>query len=248
MKYFEKYNEQSFKDWLSVRLMNKVGNRIGRGNYGVVYNFGYNQVIKITSLSECIKSEKIKDLNIPNIAKIYQVGEIEIPVRFRNDNEIEIEDVYIKLENGRIGYIIMEKLDISITLQNIIDDLEDVIGDMNIDIYHGEIPVSKHVKNVTSNAETPLHSLFVLRDDKYFVNNLKLIMIRYGHDTEIVDSLLEIFRIVGKYYEWSDIHSGQFGYDKNRNIKAFDITDNMNINNMKKRFLVKENKLKKPLI
>lgn len=212
LESFDKYS-QPFIEWLNDKMMNKIGKLLGDGQNGIVYEYGTDKVIKLASLSEALPLEVILNKKIQNIATIYSVGEIKVPKRYK---------LAIKTHDDKIAYIIMEKIIINDELIDIIGELDDFIGALNIDIYENNM--NEHFINIIHNSITPLHVLFQLKDNKEYMElvfNYK--PIGYEDIHQIIPKIIGVFNNISKYFDWYDIHPYQFGYGKDGEIKAIDL-------------------------
>jgi len=222
-------NYIEFLNWLSIKLNIKITheNYISGGVYGEVYDIGRGRVIKITS-TNITEQQILLNKNIEGICKVYSVGEIVIPKRFitktkRSKYEFKLKDVVMSgyIPNKSTYYIIMEKLDDKkalIDLTEFIFNMNYFINDNDnsIKYNYSEYNILKIINNNRNNEE-------FLSDVISYMEKI------FDKDSElqnfyiILSMLLTIFNNVSKYFYWFDIHKGQFGYDKNNNLKAFDI-------------------------
>ena len=231
MRYLKSINEfknvdDNFQDWLSSQFGKPIGKYLGSGKDGYVYEFGKNSVIKISKGNE-LSSKSIIDKNIKGIAKIFSHGMIEIPNRFiirggeHRLNSLKIDDTRTMFLNKNIlHYIVMEKLNITTELENEIDDIGYIINSYMVD---------KYDKGV---GRSGLITLFKKIDDEDFIQNIYNYSREFDNINDILyTELIVVLKEVKKYFNWKDIHSGQFGRNNKGELVAFDIDNSLNYTN-----------------
>lgn len=212
-------NDRGFIDWLSMKLGKKIGERLGGGMYGEVFEMG-PVVIKISN-REMFDSTAVESKNIPGIAKIYAHGKINVPSQFSKKG---FGGLYVEVPNSSIGlgkekvlyYLIMEKLIIDKKMEDDIDDVRWVL-DQFLE------------KTGEGHGLPSLRILFEKRESMEFLEELS----HYIYEDypkkdankyiETLSELVVIFRNVGEHFDWMDIHAGQFGRNKKGEIVAFDL-------------------------
>lgn len=249
IKTFNDINESiepTFIEWLSRKLQRKIGKRIGKGIEGVVHKFGKDKVIKITT-TDVAEQHKSLNKNIRGLAKIYQIGFIIPPKKFTYENTLLIDGERIKsfqdfyksstnidITDDKVGYIIMEKVDTDPLTKSqitfISDELMTVFLKRNTKKFPEDFQTIINNERNDKNGIGFYHTLSLLYKliqknsniiKPFFKKNYpKLSKYNRGLFFEIIDILISI----KKYYpDWTDIHSGQFGKNKNGELVAFDI-------------------------
>jgi len=225
IKTFENYDKRSFLNWLSGKFNQEIGNMLGSGLYGSVFEFGKKskRVIKLTE-KEDLDTYSTINKTINGVVKVYSYGKTEVPKRFllkrfgnEISNTIETEGSYINLnKDGYIYYIIMERLYPNEELENDIHD----IGGIFIEFYE---ETQENTSGIPS-----LRLLFKNRDDMQILLKFSdYIQKNYPKESnkhlETLAELIVLFRKIGKNFDWMDIHPGQFAYDNKGEIKAYDL-------------------------
>lgn len=231
-KYIKKKNTETFIQWLSIKLQREIGDKIGKGIEGSVYDFGDSKVIKITS-TDVIQLYNVINKNIKGIAKIYHIGYIVPPYRFKIDkNYIKLGGVTkisnfkdfknleqnINLRDGKIGYVIMEKVDTSVGTP--IEELSNILREK---ILNNKTKWDGLDLTISFNSDV-LNKLYNNLVNNYSKLIQYLTKIFNGKLPTLLEEVLEVFINVGKVYpNWDDIHSGQFGRNNKGELVVFDI-------------------------
>lgn len=215
----ERYEEKGFINWLSGKFGKKIGKRLGGGMFGEVYEFG-PAVIKLSSRN-VYDNASIANKNIPGIAKVYAHGKIIVPIQFldraiRGWYSLDTKDTSMTLRSDRVlHYLIMEKLDSNRKVKDEIDDVRWAIENFS--------------KENKISGDSDLRDLFVNRNNEDYIQNLyNYIQNNFSKSdaikvSEIMVELISIFRSVGKFYNWLDVHPGQFGRNSKGELVAFDL-------------------------
>lgn len=215
----ERYEEKGFINWLSGKFGKKIGKRLGGGMFGEVYEFG-PAVIKLSSRN-VYDNASIVNKNIPGIAKVYAHGKIIVPIQFldraiRGWYSLDTKDTSMTLRSDRVlHYLIMEKLDSNRKVKDEIDDVRWAIENFS--------------KENKISGDSDLRDLFVNRNNEDYIQNLyNYIQNNFSKSdaikvSEIMVELISIFRSVGKFYNWLDVHPGQFGRNSKGELVAFDL-------------------------
>lgn len=128
LKKFELYTGSGATDlmsefltWLGDKIGFKIGEYLGGGIAGSVYEIDKHRVIKLT-YSNVFGEQYLSSRNVDGLVKIYQTGVIEAPKRFKYPNGSKPNDYSYsginllnpERTNGRydtkIGYVVMERL------------------------------------------------------------------------------------------------------------------------------------------
>lgn len=212
MKHLKSINEfkeaeQDFADWLSYKFGKKIGKLIGTGVRGQVYEFGSSNVIKL-SISDEHEASLIIDKKIPGVAKVYSRGKIIVPQRFR-----------ITFDGKKfIHYIIMEKLTTSKELKDDIHEIEHAISSFIKNKAH------EVIKGYDPIYYSPLLELFnQIRNDEYVQACFNYVVNDFNVSGELFAEIVSIFKKVIDFFNWQDIHSGQFGRNSKGELVAFDL-------------------------
>lgn len=240
---------KGFLVWISTKLgINiKITDYLGNGSIGIIYSIDNHRVIKFTS--EVFNIEPYVNKNLDGLVKIYSYGEIEVPKRFRYIYENKAGDdklnfyldddnaFSLKCEN-KIGYIIMEKIEIG-------DARERINNINNVFISKGHYFKIREDELIIS---ITIRSIYEYCNDKKFLNFCENILNETekeaveslkSHYMKIINDfhrLVKIFQNVSKHGIWDDIHEKQFGVNKNGDLVAFDyinLIDILNIDNKK---------------
>jgi len=215
----ERYEEKSFLDWLSGKFGKKIEKRLGGGMLGEVYEFG-PAVIKLSSRN-MFDNASVANKNIPGIAKVYAHGKIIVPIQFlersiRDWYSLDTKDTTMTIKNDRVlYYLILEKLDSGRKVRDEVDDVRWAIENFS--------------KEFKISGDHDLRDLFVNRSNEQYIQNLyKYIQDNFSKSDAIIVSetmveLVSIFRSVGKFYNWFDVHPGQFGRNSKGELVAFDL-------------------------
>lgn len=229
---------ETFEEWLSIRLQNKLRDKIGRGNEGSVYDLNINKVIKISTV-DIIQQYNLLNKNIKGFVKVYHIGYIVPPQRFMNSQRTHVElkgskkikdfrdfnktsqDIHIS-KDGRIGYIIMEKVDTSI-----INEMHHIRELLYTTLFeNGEIINTLGNLSVMKDPFLRMNTLFHLFT---YVRTGYGLLINYLNKfdfPELVYEMLEVFESVSKVYpKWTDIHTGQFGRNRKGELVVFDVSN-----------------------
>ena len=248
LKHKDEYKQFEFTNWLSVKLGQKVGTKLGSGQTGSVFEFGRNgeKAIKLSSKLED-DTHSIVNKNIKGVAKIYAHGNISVPERFINKGFggvggwVEIPRGQIGLRNEKeMSYVIMEKVIIDEELNHIITDLSFIIlrflRDSGDDKHH-----------------QPLKLLFKRCENMSFLKKLYKYILEKGNEgfydiqnfdkiTETLAELCVLFKNIKKDFDWVDIHANQFGYNKKGELVAFDLDNSHHTTPDETKNFVRENK------
>ena len=214
------FNETNFADWLSNKLGKRIGEVLGSGTQGVIFDMGYN-VLKISN-KPFNDIESILNKNIEGIAKVYAHGSIQVPPQFLKPEDgfggqkTKVVDVGgnnikpLKDNNGQLYYLIMEKL----------YDGDDVAWDLNmieqsIERYYwkkGEksIDVFEILKNASSDIDF-IRSLY---------NHVKEDLSQQKADLMIEWSIS--LKNIAQFFNWKDAHVYQFAQNQKGQLVAFD--------------------------
>jgi len=243
MKYLKTINEfkkgeENFIHWLSMKFGKKIGNYLGSGMWGYVYEFGYKKVIKI-STDGSYSSKFIANRNIKGIAKIYSYGKIKIPIRFiENGSTLKIDDLKRTMsvryvDSLSLSYIIMEKLMITTELVNKIADIQYAL-DSYIDFLGFDYIVE---------GDNGLKELFDnINDDDFIQKTYNYITDGFKIDESLFAELVVIFKNISKHFDWVDVHPGQFGRNYKGELVAFDLDNpTSNFNNSDKHIIHENN-------
>jgi hypothetical protein len=257
----ENKKEETFIDWLSFKLQKKIGNKIGYGLNGIVYELGDKRIIKLSDI-KLVELYKLLNKNIKGFAKIYQIGWIYPPKRFINResmDEITIDGVDIfmkKSRNPKLGYIIMEKVDTSVSKE--IDQLVEVL----YELVFSEKGIEKLpedfrsiIKNYTNTYGYGRQDVLAFIYELVKKNEFKLVEFLKSRYMDILPNiiyeLIGVFSSIKDYYpEWADAHTGQFGRNSKGELVAFDVgNDDYDIYSRRMELLpipkniIKENKI-----
>lgn len=208
----------SFIEWLGVKLGKNIGNVLGSGTQGVIFDMGYN-VLKI-SPEPFNQVQSIINKNIAGIAKIYSHGSIQVPRQFQKpegNTRVSIDvggamDIRpLKESKGELFYLIMEKLydgdDVAWDLQMI---------DESIGRYYwkqGEkqdVDTFELLKNITSDTDSfrPLYD-----------------HVKEDLSPEQADLMVEwgvSLKNIAQFFKWKDAHIYQFALNQKGELVAFD--------------------------
>jgi len=214
------FNETNFTDWLSSKLGKKIGEVLGSGTQGVIFDMGYN-VLKI-SYKPFNEIESILNKNIEGIAKVYAHGSIQVPPQFLKPEDgfggqrIKVVDVGgnnikpLKDNKGQLFYLIMEKLydgsDVAWDLNMIEQSIERYYwkkGEKSIDVF--EI-----LKNASSDIDL-IRSLY---------NHVKEDLSQQQADLMIEWSIS--LKNIAQFFNWRDAHVYQFALNQKGQLVAFD--------------------------
>ena len=214
------FNEPNFTDWLSSKLGKRVGEVLGSGTQGVIFDMGYN-VLKI-SYKPFNEIESILNKNIEGIAKVYAHGSIQVPPQFLKPEDgfggqqIKVVDVGgnnikpLKDNKGHLFYLIMEKLydgnDVAWDLNMIEQSIERYYwkkGEKSTDVF--EI-----LKNASSYIDL-IRSLY---------NHVKEDLSQQQADLMIEWSIS--LKNIAQFFNWRDAHVYQFALNQKGQLVAFD--------------------------
>jgi hypothetical protein len=135
-----------------------------------------------------------------------------------------------------IGYVIMEEVDTSINKvldSEMIDLFNMLISEDREDggIYLDKFPeVFKEIikRNYTSDFRSldsyDIFNIINLLSKKNYIL-LKEVLHKYFELDPIIYELIDVLYNISKYYNWEDIHSGQFGLNSKGELVAFDIAN-----------------------
>lgn len=227
-KLMTEVTERSFLDWLSMKLGKKIGIKLGSGASGAVFDIG-NAVIKI-SRNNSLDQASILNKNIPGTVRIYANGKIKVPKKLLTKQfgtaskfvDIPMGHILVK-DSGFLYYLIMEKVQVD---QSIEHDIEDIMWAL-------ESYFDDYKKK--SSEDSVLRELFEKRNDEEFIKDFAKFLRdnytnsekSYNEHLETLAELIGVFRNVGKYFDWMDIHSGQFGRNSNGELVAFDLDNSI---------------------
>lgn len=129
----------AFLQWLSIKLGRTLSkeNRLGHGVEGDVYSLDDHRVIKLTSYPLDTYAY-LANKNIKGVTKVYNVGTIKVPMRFKGDKEAHDQHMYNGIrwldpnntdgwEDNRVNYAIMERVYPSAELSTKIRQLDHVL-------------------------------------------------------------------------------------------------------------------------
>ncbi len=170
---------------------------LDKGSNGVVFDLGNDKVLKITNhKEEADTASWIKENDVPNIAKIYDVFKIESS-NYQFPKDLSIRFPYW----AETYFLIIEKVDTSI--KNKIEELFLILTNNFKINHHKNTLLSFLEKDKVNNFIRKNHPEFIkLYDDIYYL--LFTLNKRYGL----------------KYY---DAHSGNIGLNKFGNLILFDV-------------------------
>lgn len=223
---------KKFLEWVSIKLQVNLNNKIGDGANGEVFDIGLNRVLKITQ-TNITEQQILINKNIDGICKVYSVGEIVVPKRFiiQQGRRYFIESDKSAFGGGSYSpnislyYIIMEKLDankaksdLDFYIDGILDSFLDNHVEYVITTYNNHRASVLYILNKLRNNDDFLTELIEYANNSYFSKQSEI-----NKFYLLLSELLKIFKNVSEYFNWVDIHTGQFGYDKKGNLKAFDI-------------------------
>lgn len=187
--------------------------------FGEVYEFG-PAVIKLSSRN-VYDNASIANKNIEGIAKVYAHGKIIVPIQFldrtiRGWYSLDTNDTMMTLKKDRaLYYLIIEKLDTSRKVKDEVDDVK-----WSIENFSKENKLSGDLDLrdlfVNRNNEDYIQKLYNYIQDNFYKSNAIRV-------SETMAELVVIFRNVGKFYNWFDIHPGQFGRNFKGQLVAFDL-------------------------
>ncbi len=262
MKYlrlFEFRKEDDFLTWLSMKLGKGIGQMLGKGSKGIVYQLSSGHAIKLSE-SSLHEQNRIMNKNIKGVAKIFSSGVIDIPKRFvEEDEHVKLRDDYKLPGDKKLYYIILEKITVTDDLLKALDDVDfamDYFVDtevVNSDWVPGEGWKEKIKRDKYGNIDYGLKFLFKnVANDKLlekFIeyisdNKLKEASIDTIDILEMLADLIPMFTEISKYYNWTDIHTGQFGYNSKGELVAFDLGDSWYSNKRKEEQKMKINQPK----
>lgn len=246
-----KGKSETLLGWISMKLQHKIGKRIGRGIEGVVYQYSKGKVIKITT-EDIVQQYELLNKDIKGIVKIYHTGLIEVPKRFFEEgikdevniggeskvkgfNDFSNTKHSIEVYSKYIGYIIMEEVDTSVNdrLDNVVLGLSDLLLSYSDDenTYIDKLPedfreiIKRNYTSDFRNIERhDMFNIINLLSNKNPIH-LKKWLSKYFELDPIIYELIDVLYNIRKYYDWIDIHSGQFGINSKGELVAFDISN-----------------------
>lgn len=238
-KGYKMNNSETFREWFKSKTGIQIGKHLGDGSQGVVYDIGNRKVIKFMSTIRN-NQEPILNKKIPGVAMVYQTGLIEIPKRYLYDHNVKLanerEDLIFISGRPQQSYIILEKLYDLSTANGKVESTFWEFGELVVDMINNnkwndflnENNFNKEeIKNILDDIEMSSYTPSILMFSFSKYHNLLELLENKISDYNIFTykELSNIFKNINKYYNWNDIHGGQFGYDKYGNLKAFDISD-----------------------
>lgn len=211
-----------FIDWLSSKLQIHIGEMIGQGYEGNVHVIDKYRVIKIFQVARPHLSHnsliELSNKNIDGVVKVYSVGEIEVPERFKgvpllDDNKDSLVPIM------GISYAIMQRINPDKNLQAVIrylnNDFEEYCGGMGVFL----LEYLFHGREYNELSEEELEKMNNDFDD------FKNTVVTTKELRWVIDELSRISASLLKHgYIWSDASPNQFGLDPNGNIVAYDIS------------------------
>lgn len=191
-----------FIKWFSMKTNIPVGDYLGSGVEGEVYEIDKYRVIKFGYPSIPIHAQHLANKNLDGVVKVYQTGNIIAPKRFKYPNESTPRDYYYsgislldpeKTDGPRdftIGYMVMERLYPSKELEEKLKTLDgkvwrDFVGmywekgehggqtRKTKDMGHHEKTKQAIDKALDSFGRTMLKTTFLEIDNTEFVNDAK---------------------------------------------------------------------------
>lgn len=197
-----------FKEWFESKLGKSVGNFIGQGVDGAVYELDPYRVIKIKSRTDDLDPLLSLSQNpIPGVVRVFSVGKIQLPKRFwrQFDENQEIREA---------AFVIMEKLFPSQDLENKLTEIGKLWKEFAKQTGAPRYGMGIHVlRDLAINEDKE-----ALKEFANFIND---------EHPELIQVVLEIYSIFqalqANGINWADVHSKQFAYNKKGQIKAFDI-------------------------
>jgi hypothetical protein len=238
-KGYKMNHPETFREWFKRKTGIEIGEHLGDGSQGVVYDISNNRVIKFSSTLQN-NQEPLLNKKVPGVAKVYQTGLIRVPDRYLYINNKKLskerEDLIFLSGNPQQSYIILEKLyDLQLANDKVesafwefgelIERMEE--SDEWIDFLMSNKFKHEDIENILDKIESLSYSPSVLMFElSKFYNLLDLLGTKISdYNINTYRELQHIFSNISRYYNWNDIHAGQFGYDKNGDLKAFDISD-----------------------
>ena len=220
--------ENTIEDYLSLKF-NKNIESIDEYHERLVFSFDEKRVLKLipkNSFKEDVDLYKYLFENYNNlpIAKIYSIGEIQIPLKLKLQRE------YM--------FILMEKLDIPRSLEYELEYLDILVDDIerHCDIFLG-ISLFSGIGYILTKNENVELKLKCIRD---YINE---------KESSFADTFEDVLEVIETLYEkgiyWQDIHAGQFGINQKNQLVAFDL-DSLKLTKPKNSFIknkIKENKI-----
>ena len=223
-EYYTKDLNSEFITWLSSKLNIKIGNWIGGGVEGEIYEIDKNRVIKI-KYPNISTEQYLSSRNIDGIVKIYQTGEIIAPKRFKYPDGAKPSDYdYSGISlldpnrtSGRydttMGYVIMERLFPDKELEKKIEFLDSNIWREFKGVYYEKnedgFTTTRKFKNLGHHEETIkaikksldgfgvelLKATFRNYNNEYFMSDLRnFITSEYNEYLDIFNRMLLIFK------------------------------------------------------
>ncbi len=215
--------DELFRKWLSNKLTIKIGDFLGSGVEGEVYEIDKHRVIKLTYPNVTI-SQHLSSKNLPGIAKIYQTGTIIAPRKFKADYNRDNYPEYdgIDLLNPErthgpndfeIGYIIMERLKIDKELTDDIHCLDEYLWFRFKDNH-------KHSDKVLEIIERA--------DRRFGVIFLKTLFDEINNNQELIDEYKEFIKVVEPFQTRVKYYGNEmYSFDDSKRDRMIEIIDRM---------------------
>jgi len=217
LKEYSEHGDESFLDWLSMKLRKDIGDRIGGGQTGEVFKMGH-LVIKI-SKNEMFDSTAVMNKNISGIAKTYAHGKINVPVKFLKKgfggNYVDFGASAIGVDkSGVLYYLIMEKVNTSSKIENEVDDVRWAFEEfLKSEGKDDGLPALRILFEEKENMQLLWKFVDYIKEE---IPNPKAVI-------ETLAEVLVVLRNVGEHYDWMDIHAAQFGRNSKGELVAFDL-------------------------
>ncbi len=197
--------DKDFREFVSRILGKDIGDVIGEGADGMVYEFDKFRVIKIQTETENLDAViNLSKSPVPGIVRIFSVGKIKLPKKFWEHF------------GKKLAFVIMEKL---FPNRQLSDNLRKI----------SKLWIEFSKENQL-NKNKPISAFYALRDialskDKEIIK--KFLFFIEEKSPELLETLMKLLKIFENLKDvginWGDIHPEQFAYNKNGEIRAFDI-------------------------
>lgn len=247
-----------FIKWFSMKTNIPVGEYLGSGVEGEVYEVDKYRVIKFGYYYIPTDAQHLSNRNLDGVVKVYQTGNIVVPKRFKYPNESTPKNYYSGIslldpektdgpKDFTIGYMVMERLYPSKELEEKLKTLNGKVWIDFVGMYwekdgrgfetrkikdmgHHEKTNQAIQKALNSFGRTMLKTTFSEINNTEFIKDAKnFISKEYPELLDIYNRLLIIAKNLKSIgMEWDDAHENQFAYNAKGEITAYDISFGFN--------------------